>query len=125
MTKMFSIGNRFKQSYELALLNKGELFGEESLGKDGNRMTSVTCISGEGELLEIDKEKFFKRTVGPVWDLYNSKHIQRMKWMKRRIKQIEGFIENNKEPTAAERIMENFRPKTVTPKFDNQGPRLL
>ena len=116
MTKVFYPDSGRKKPYELAILSKGELLGEESVGPDGSRSTTVRCVTAEGELLAIDKDKFFKRiSFGAVWEWYKTKHSLRVKWMEQRIKQINKFINRREDEEQTTPI------KTTSPRPRTSG----
>ena len=57
-SKMLSNNNEYSKNYRLALLSRGQMFGDQDVFFDRPYQATVTCRSNDGELYQITKENF-------------------------------------------------------------------
>ena len=73
---MLSNKNEYSQNYRIALLSRGQMFGDQDVFFDRPYQTTVTCRSNDGELYQITKENFKKiKNLGDWWQKITSKYV--------------------------------------------------
>mmetsp|Transcript_24702 Transcript_24702/g.28391 ORF Transcript_24702/g.28391 Transcript_24702/m.28391 type:complete len:80 (+) Transcript_24702:166-405(+) len=59
-SKNLSNNNEYSKYYRLALLSRGQMFGDQDAFYDRPYQATVICRSNDGELYQISKENFKK-----------------------------------------------------------------
>ena len=74
--KMLSSNAEYSKNYRIALLSKGQMFGDQDAFYDRPYQSTVTCKSNDGELYQITKENFKKlKNLGDCWQKITSKYV--------------------------------------------------
>ncbi|CAI2379308.1 unnamed protein product [Moneuplotes crassus] len=95
--KSLSNNNEYNQQYQIALLCKGQMFGDQDTFFERPYTSTVICRSNDGELYRITRENFQKlKNHGDCWKKITSKYVTQEslhhKWLKNQKKfNSDGF----------------------------------
>ena len=105
--KTLSNNNEYNQNYRIALLCKGQMFGDQDAFYEKPYQSTVICRSNDGELYRITRENFQKlKNIGDCWQKITSKYVTQEHLHYRLLKNQQKF---NTAATAQKK-----RPKQIT-----------
>lgn len=86
-SKALSNNNQYDKMYRIALLCKGQMFGDQDCFFERPYTSTVICKSNDGELYRISRESFQKlKNQGDCWKKITSKYVTQEslhhKWLK-------------------------------------------
>lgn len=105
--KTLANSSEYNQNHRIALLSRGQMFGDQDAFHERPYQVSVICRSNDGEVYRISRENFQKlQNHGDCWQKITSKYITQEHLHYRLLKNQEKFnsiLEKNKNKSSSKK----------------------